>query len=487
MSAYLAPERTMSEPTRQKNVMSAQTMSAKTMALTSLSDEHIAVNRFGYGARGNELAQAKQNPKQWVISQLLPVSFNDELPSSEDVFVAHKKFIKQKKQQKKQAKKMASSQDKNKADFNKIKNPGRLALRDFSADTLNQAIASNHSVSWRLFDFFSNHFSVSTDGQLMTGLAATLEREAIAPHLLGDFADMLLAVEQHPAMLIYLNNEKSFGANSRLAKKRKVGLNENLAREIMELHTLGVNGGYSQHDVIELAKGITGWSIKHPKRDQGTGFIFRAYGHEPGSRTLLTKKYPQQNIAQGEQMLRDLAMHENTAKHVCHKIAHHFVGEQAPASLIKKMQNTWLTNNGNIKKVMISLFSAEEAWLDDLQKFKTPREFVISSYRALAPKHVNAKMVFYSLENLGQKPFSAGSPAGFSDNESDWLGASALMARIEWSTLLSEQFKRVDTEKMMMTALGQSTSSNTYQLVMRAESRRQSRILLLMSPEFQRR
>ncbi len=494
MSAYLEPETSMSEHSIQEPSMQNQSkvepsMSASPMSLASFGKEHIAVNRFGYGARGDELTQAKYNPKQWVISQLLPVSFNESLPNSHAIFIAHGKFVQAKKQQKMLAKKASSSQAKsnNNTEFKKLKKVAHTAFRDLCADTINQAISSSHSVSWRLFDFFSNHFSVSTSGQLMGGLAATLEREAIAPHLLGDFSDMLLAVEQHPAMLIYLNNEKSFGPNSRMAKKRKVGLNENLAREIMELHTLGVDGGYSQEDVIELAKGITGWSVKRPKRDHGTGFIFRAYGHEPGTRTLLGKRYSQKMAVQGGQMLGDLAMHPNTARHVCRKLVHHFVSEKAPESLINKMQNTWLENNGNINKVMQTLFSADEAWLDDMQKFKTPREFVISTYRALAPKVVKSKMLLYSLDNLGQKPFNAGSPAGYSDDESDWLGASALMARIEWSTLISGQFKRISSEKMMATAFGKSTSKNTYQLVMRAESRQQSRILFLMSPEFQRR
>ena len=469
--------------------MSDYSMSQSANTSAILGREHIAVNRFGYGARGDELQQAKSNPLQWVIGQLQPVSFNEKLPSSHDVFIAHAKFVKQKKQRKMQAKKASSSQvsRQSKAQIKAVKSYGRKALFELSADTLNQAITSPNSVSWRLLDFFSNHFSVSTSGVLMTGLSATLEREAISPHLLGDFAEMLLAVEQHPAMLIYLNNEKSFGPNSRMAKKRKVGLNENLAREIMELHTLGVNGGYTQTDVVELAKAITGWSVKHPKRDKGTGFIFRPYGHEPGTRTLLGKAYPHKKISQGEQMLRDLAMHPSTAQYVCQKIAQHFVGDNVPDTLIAKMQNTWLENNGNIKEVMVTLFSAEEAWLNEPQKFKTPREFVISTYRALGPKQVKNKMLFYSLDNLGQKPFNAGSPAGYSDDKSHWLGASALMARIEWSSLLSEQFPRLSSEKIMTTALGESMSQNTYQLVMRAESRQQSRTLFLMSPEFQRR
>jgi uncharacterized protein (DUF1800 family) len=321
----------------------------------------------------------------------------------------------------------------------------------------------------------------------MVGLAATLEREAIAPNLLGNFSDMLLAVEQHPAMLIYLNNEKSFGPNSRLAKKRKVGLNENLAREILELHTLGVDGGYHQEDVIELAKGITGWSVKSPKRDNGTGFIFRAYGHEPGARKLLGKKYSDDGIAQGKEMLGDLAMQPATINHVCTKIAQYFVCQNPPKSLINKMEVTWLKTQGNIKQVMLSLFNSDEAWLPSAQKFKTPREFLISTYRAIAPHKINSRELFNALTSLGQKPFSAGSPAGFSNDEKDWLSESALMARVDWSTMFASYHKRANSEKIMKKSLGSSVSQHTYQLVMRAETRQQATTLFLMSPEFQRR
>jgi uncharacterized protein (DUF1800 family) len=454
------------------------------MSSTVISRACIAVNRFGYGARGDELVQAKQDPQQWITSQLLPISFYDSLPHSNDVLIQHAKYLKQQRQDKERSKskKNASSQP-NKM----LNNYARNALLSMSADTLNQAIHSSHSVSWRLFDFFSNHFSVSAKGRLMIGLSATLEREAIAPNLLGNFEDMLLAVEQHPAMLIYLNNEKSFGPHSKIAKKRKVGLNENLAREILELHTLGVEGKYSQEDVIELAKGITGWSVKNPQKEREAGFLFRKSGHEPGVRKMMGKQYPQQDIAQGKQMLRDLAMHPATARHVCFKLAHHFVSATPAESLVSKMEKTWLKTGGNIKQVMYSLFAADEAWLTSSQKFKTPREFVISTYRALAPKKVNANALLHSLKSLGQQPFYAGSPAGYSDNMDDWLGGSALMARVDLATMISSRDKRANSEKVMEIALADSVSQHTYQSVLRAESRQLSLTLLLMSPEFQRR
>lgn len=464
-------------------------MKSSIMTPLSMSKASVAVNRFGYGARGDELIKAEKNPKKWIVQQLQPIAFGANYPSSSDIFFEHVKFLKDKKRQKQQQKNNQSSSNAlvNEQPNNMKKMDARNALRSMSADTLKQAVNSTHSVSWRLLDFFSNHFSVSGNGRLMKGLAPTLEREAIAPNMLGNFEDILMAVEQHPAMLIYLNNEKSFGPNSRMSKRNKKGLNENLAREILELHTLGVNGGYDQSDVIELAKGITGWSVLNPRKERHAGFTFRANGHEPGTRKLLGNKYSQGGIAQGEQMLRDLAINPATAKHLSYKLAHHFVSETPSQNLLKEMEDTWLQTRGNIRSVMLTLFESDDAWLESPQKFKTPREFVISTLRALGSSKINDKALYSSVMTLGQQPFNAGSPAGYSDSEKDWLGASALMARIDWSVRASSYRKRVNAEKIMNVSLGLEANTHTYQSVMRAESRQQALTLLLMSPEFQRR
>lgn len=445
------------------------------MSLASVSQENIAVNRFGYGARGDELELAKKNPNKWIKAQLQPIEFNTKLPHSNDVLTEHALFQKTRKQ------------NKNKKQTNQQINSQypRATLRQFLSDGIERTINSSNSVSWRLLDFFSNHFSVSASGRLLVGLSATLEREAIAPNLLGKFEDMLLAVEQHPAMLIYLNNEKSFGPNSRLSKKHKKGLNENLAREILELHTLGIDGGYKQIDVTELAKAITGWSVKHPVKERSAGFVFRSYGHEPGERYLLNKKYAQHGSEQGKQMLRDLAMHPCTVNHVCFKLAHHFVSDTPSKELLRKMVATWQKSQGNIMQVMHTLFDEKTAWLATPEKFKTPKDFVISTMRALSSPKIEGNLIANSLIDLGQKPFGAGSPKGYSDKRDDWLGASAFMARIDWSARLSGYRKRVKADKVMSVALGSSVSENTYQMVMRAESRPQALTLLLMSPEFQ--
>lgn len=444
---------------------------------------HIATNRFGLGAKPKELTQAVNDPKSWLLAQLEvipPVFFNNELPKSKDIASVLSDNRKAKKQLKKtpndEALKIKLASEK------KYPNQTLLAL---SADTINQAIKSDNSLNWRLLDFFSNHFSVSATGNVMRALAPTLEREAIAPNLLGNFEDMLMAVIKHPAMLIYLNNERSFGPSSRLGKKGR-GLNENLAREIFELHTLGVNGGYTQSDIIELAKGITGWSVANPAKDKTSGFIFRKAGHEPGTRQLFGNNYANKGVSQGEKMLIDIARHPSTAKYVCYKLAHHFISDTPDPILLEKLNTRWQASNGNIKAVVTELINAQESWVPDSNKFKSPREFVISSLRVLNKNKLTDRQLVYTLRTLGQQPFNAGSPAGYGDKEEDWSGASAMMAKIEWTSMLAGRLKP-NANKLLNNAFGENISDRTSKMVKRAESRQQAAILFLMSPEFLRR
>ncbi|WNC67968.1 DUF1800 domain-containing protein [Thalassotalea nanhaiensis] len=447
----------------------------------------IATNRFGLGAKPGEIIQAEKDPKKWLSKQLTPVTFNQELPSSNELLQKLSEYQAIRKQNKNN--KVSEEEDKK---ANKTRQRFiQSSYRKVATDSFVQSINSDNSVAWRLLDFFSNHFSVTANGAVMTAIAATLEREAIADNLFNRFEDMLLAVSKHPAMLIYLNNERSFGPNSKLATKsnkmkRGVGLNENLAREILELHTLGVNGGYKQEDVIELAKGITGWSVANVSRDDAVGFKYRDWGKEPGARVLLGKKYKQKGIKQGEAMLKDLANHPNTAKYVCSKLVKHFISDKPNPQLVETLVKRWQKTGGNIKEVMLALIYSEQAWSAEQVKFKTPREFLQSSFRALNVKTVNFQQLFFTLNTFGQQPFQAGSPAGYSDEQQDWNGGNALMSKIDWTTLLANKVK-ANAETVMNNTLALSSSSNTYKAVVRAESRKQALVMLLMSPEFLRR
>ncbi len=334
----------------------------------------IAVNRFGYGAKVGEMDKASTEPKAFLIAQLQPITFDAKLPHSEQLLQQLALYSQQKKLRKKEGKANTVKEE-----AKKERPFFRQSYSQLSADSINRAINSSSSMMWRLLDFFSNHFSVSAQGSMMTALAPTLEREAIAPHLLGSFSDMLFAVTQHPAMLKYLNNEKSFGPNSKAGKRGK-GLNENLAREILELHTLGVDGGYVQGDVVELAKGISGWSIAKPSIDGRNGFYYKERGHEPGERVLLNKAYSEMGEAQGRAMLQDLAMHPKTAEHVCYKLVRHFITDTPPQALVQRLTQRWLMTQGNLNQVMLTLIDSPESWQakwPDVCECKIRRLFVM--------------------------------------------------------------------------------------------------------------
>ena len=223
----------------------------------------------------------------------------------------------------------------------------------------------------RLVAFWSNHFCISANkGEPARIWAGAFEREAIRPHVLGRFADMLRAVEQHPAMLFFLDNQQSLGPNSRAGINRKRGLNENLAREIMELHTLGVGGGYTQADVTSLARIITGWTFAGPQGLMAPpgSFAFNANAHEPGAQTLLGKTYEDNGLAQGEAALNDLARHPSTAKFIATKLARHFVADDPPLRLVERLADTFRKTDGDLAAVSRALVDADEAWSAPLDK-----------------------------------------------------------------------------------------------------------------------
>ncbi|TEW53729.1 DUF1800 domain-containing protein [Psychromonas sp. RZ22] len=452
----------------------------------------IAMQRFALGARPNDIKRIENIAQPWLLNQLTfkpAVEFDSTLPDSNEILIIQEKYKQAQKAFKEYAKHqpITANMSDNK-DMQPPKNPNQAIYKQLTADALQQSINSFNSFNWRCLDFFSNHFSVSTQGSIMRGLAPTLEREAIAPHLFGRFEDLLLAVYQHPAMLIYLNNETSIGPSTKYAKMNK-GLNENLAREILELHTLGVNSGYQQKDVTELAKGITGWSVARPGKEEKEGFVYRANKHEPGIRTLMGKSFPESGMKQGTAMIKYLANHPITARFVSTKIIQHFISDQAPEELINHLTTHWYNSNGQLSSVFQALIQHPLSWQIKQQKYKTPREYVISTYRALNIKNLSIKQVQSALSVLGEEPFKAGSPAGYSDQQQDWDGANALMARINWASQLAgrKASKRIDIETLISNTFGDTLSTHSYQVITRAESRQQALTLLLLSPEFLRR
>jgi len=456
----------------------------------------IAANRFGLGARGAELSKINPAPKIWLLDQLqgpsrVP-SVIASLPDSADVLVK----IDELRQQRKQIKK--NNPEKAADNKNYGKTVRRYYMQQISARYISAA-TSDYPFHERLVHFWSNHFAVSADKQPLPGLVGLFEKEAIRANMSGKFSDLLLAAEQHPAMLTYLDNQRSIGPNSPAAKRagrrkpdREFGLNENLAREILELHTLGVDGGYSQENVTDFARALTGWSIGSSRGRLRGGtpgkFYFRNEIHEPGSVKVLNKRYSQQGVGQAEAILRDLAGHPATARHIAEKLARHFVADEPPARLVDSLTKTFLESGGDLPSLHAALVNAESAWAQTFSKYKTPEDFVISTFRALNHVPDDNRAVFKALEMMGQQTYSPGSPAGWPDTAAQWGGADGLYKRIEWSSAVAAKIgQRMNPLLLADTALGPALGDHSRTAISRAESLQQGLVLLLVSPEFQRR
>ncbi len=460
----------------------------------------IAANRFGLGARPGELDRVDRNPQGWLLDQLQGPSRTArelrDLPASADVLVEIQDLRREQRDMRDRA------DDEPAPDI--VQKYGRVVRRHYLEQTnarYRNAARTDYPFHERLVHFWSNHFAVSADKQPMPAIAGLFENEAVRPNITGKFADLLIACEQHPAMITYLDNQRSIGPGSTLGRRaarfqseRNIGLNENLAREILELHTLGVDGGYTQDDVTSFARVITGWSVggaaENGRFAEGTPgeFEFREIIHEPGSQRVLDKRYSQSGVDQGEAVLHDLALHPSTAKFLATKLATHFVADEPPAALVDKLAATYLENGGELVPVYEALVSADAAWTDLHSKYKSPHDFVISALRAFDHVPDDARFIVGALDLMGQAPFRPGSPAGWPDTAEHWGGADALYKRIEWSNTVARVVgSRVNPVDLGDAVLGPAFSSPSRQAIRRAESNVQGMTLLLASPDFQRR
>jgi uncharacterized protein (DUF1800 family) len=343
----------------------------------------------------------------------------------------------------------------------------------------------------RLVAFWSNHFAVSAaKSAFVRATAGSFEREAIRPHVLGRFADMLKAVEQHPVMLHYLDAQQSIGPNSRAGQNQKKGLNENLAREIMELHTLGVSGGYDQADVTNLARMITGWTYAgRAERVAPAGnFIFLPNWHEPGAFPLMGKTYAEAGREQGEAALVDIARHPATAKHIATKLVAHFVADDPPPALVAKLADVFRKTDGDLKAVTAALVDSDEAWTAPLTKIRAPWESVMAGVRLFDRAPEDPGPVLNALNQLGQPLWTPPGPNGFPDTMSAWASAEGMKLRLDLASELARRFKDPpNPSDLLEGALGPAASEETKLAVARAETKQQGIALLLMSPEMQRR
>jgi uncharacterized protein (DUF1800 family) len=345
-------------------------------------------------------------------------------------------------------------------------------------------------LSERLVAFWSNHFAVSVNkGNQVRTFAGLLEREAIRPHVHGRFADMLLGVEMHPAMIFFLDQQQSLGPNSRAGARRGRGLNENLAREIMELHTLGVAGGYTQADVTALAHMITGWTLAPPNGQEGIPgtFRFNANMHEPGEQLLLGKRYGEGGFERGKAALADLARHPSTAQHIARKLTRHFVADEPPASMVARLAKVFRDTDGDLQALSFALLDSPEAWSAPATKMRSPQEFLVASARALGRKP-EIGQILGPLNAMGHPIWQPGGPNGFPDSVAAWASPEGLKTRLDVSAAIARQSASgIDPKGLVEDIFGPAASSETRQAILRAETRYQAVAIALMAPEFQRR
>jgi uncharacterized protein (DUF1800 family) len=361
--------------------------------------------------------------------------------------------------------------------------PPRKNFLDEAGARIRAAVNADIGFVERLVWFWSNHFCVSE-----SYMAGAYEREAIRPHVLGRFADMLQAAEGHPAMLDYLDNAQSIGPNSDEGIVRNRGLNENLAREILELHTLGVRTVYTQADVTAFAKVITGWTML-PTRDNpdhGGEFVFNPRMHEPGEQTLIGKTYPSGGVQQGRSVLADLARHPATAKHIATKLARHFIADEPPPALIERLTFRFFESEGDLKEVAKALVTAPEAWAAERAKVKRPSEWVVATRRAAGRRNPNIQGMVGEQRLLGEWLWQPSAPNGYSDENAAWL--SGLKLRLQAANRFAQAVAGdVEPRELVDVTLGPLATGETRLAVARAESKVQALTLLIMAPEFQRR
>lgn len=493
-------------------------------------DQHsrIAYNRFGLGAKPDDAKLA--DPRGWLKAQVsgapaaLPASLAalpttpDALRQARDIILARRDARKTEATDKKPDDKKPGeagpvaapaqttmAETKPLADA-KPKPNDQAALRDLYVDQvaarIDAALTTSTPFHERLVHFWTNHFAVSADKQKVRALVGPYEIEAIRANMGGSFTRMLMAVAHHPAMILYLDNERSFGPDSPFIAQRRgrgdrdVGLNENLGRELLELYTLGVRTGYTQTDVTELARAITGWSVESDRpaferfMQKGEhGFAYYDPVHEPGTRTVLGKRYGQQGHDQGVAILADLAAHPATARHIATKLARHFIADDPPPSAVARLEQVFLATNGDLSSLHRALVDLPEAWAEKPgAKFKTPWDYVISVGRLTGLPDLKPRPLVGLFQQMGQAVYVPGAPAGWPDDSAHWLSTDGLSKRIDFASLVGRMKGVAYDGRTLATQLyGPALSVATRSALTNAASGAQALTLLLVSPEFMRR
>ncbi len=455
----------------------------------------IAANRFGLGAKAGEIEKASDSPKDWLLGQFGQPALSARFAGFSSTGELVASLVKR------QQARQAGDRD---AVKELLMDARQTFLREMAARFVH-GFETDEPFRERLVRFWSNHFAVSIQKPQSALLVGAFEREAIRPNITGNFADLALAVERHPAMQLYLDNAQSIGPDLLAGMRSGKGLNENLGREILELHTLGVDGGYTQSDVISLARILTGWSVDRgpgPLQklvsaamggESGNGFRFYPPRHEPGAKLLLGRSYPE-GYGGGQQALRDIALHPATAKHIALKLATHFIADEPPEDAVRHIEMAFRNSGGALMKVYQALVEEPSAWHPEQSKFRSPVEYITAAMRIGAgddlPK-INEQTVgglVQSARAMGEMPFAAPSPKGWPDTETAWSGSEAILQRIEWANAAGERLGPAsDPLRLADESLGPFLHDDTRNAIKRAASPAQGVALLFASPEFQRR
>ena len=422
-----------------------------------------ALIRFGLGRRGSE--PVPPDPAAWLRSQLAAPDPGPPGPSLADGFAA----LRQDRQ--------------DKPPPGTPRKVGQLAKAEIDA-RVGYALATPTPFRERLVWFWANHFNVSLRAPGIAASAGDYVRTAIRPHVTGRFQDMLLAVMRHPAMLIYLDNAQSFGPDSMAGVQRGKGLNENLARESLELHTVTPAAGYTQADVTNYAKILTGWSVSNGA-NVPAGFVFRQPMHQPGEQTVLGRSFPG-GEAGGEAMLAFLANHPATHQALAAKLVRHFVADDPAPADMRRIEGVLRDTGGDLGQAAAALITLAAAWAP-LAKLRSPQDYVLAALRAADLPPDDRPDGAAVMRGLGQPMLGAPFPIGWPDRAPDWAGPEAMMRRVDWGYGLSGRAAMLDPAALADTALGPLLTPATATAIARAGSRRDGLTLLFTSPEFQRR
>lgn len=435
----------------------------------------IAAHRFGFGPKPGEADRIAADPKGWLTQQIeakaeVPAAMRDLPPASDNVIDWWDAVTRS----------VAELVRRIRGEYRE------LWAREAKA-RLAAAIQSDQPFRERLVWFWGNHFTVSGRKAVAIGMTGGYEREAIRPHVTGRFGDMLHQGVAHPGMLFYLDNYASVGSRSTSGSYSNRGLNENLARKVLELHTVGVDADYTQRDVREFAKMLTGWTFARAHEHRPGSFKFREGTHEPGPKTVLGISYEEDGEGEARAVLDRLAVHEATARRVADKLVGHFIADDPPPAAVAKLARVYLDTEGDLREVSLALIDLPEAWDPTLRKMKTHQEYVVAVMRAVGGEP-DLDRLMAVLTGFGHLPFMAPSPAGWPDAAADWVSPDSAVRRARFAAdVASRRATEIDPGALARETIEGLAPAETVDAIARAASAEEAVALVLASPTMQRR